>query len=156
MKKKDERLHLIRELIKKYNISKQEDLLSKLSERGFDIAQATLSRDLKEINAAIKHDKEYGSIYFIPENKNTDNFNEIKLVDVVRSIEFTKNFVVMKVVSGFANSVAAIIDSKNVEELMGTIAGDDTLLLILRDENSQDKIIDKLELLFPKIRYLIV
>ncbi len=151
MSTKSERLHEIRDLINTNKLHRQEELLSLLVNRGFDTTQATLSRDLRELKVGKIHDVHYGSIYFIPD--------EVKLLDGelkpplqgLVSLQFSGNMAVIKTFSGFANSVAVKLDEKNIPELLGTVAGNDTVLLIIAEGVGQDQVTAAVGGHFPEI-----
>jgi transcriptional regulator of arginine metabolism len=116
-------------------ISTQEELLTVLAEKGFALTQATLSRDLKFLKVGKIADPEKGYIYFLPEGQeglqikhaiNRDNFP----VNGFISIKFSNNLGVIRTKSGYASSIASLIDSNAPYEVLGTIAGDDTILVI--------------------------
>jgi len=147
---KEERQHRIIEIIQHQRISRQEDLLELLLKHGFSLTQATLSRDLKELKVGKIPDSEYGSIYFISSNEN----NSTELHGVT-SIEFVRNNVLIKCLRGYAGSVAASIDDHEMPEIAGTIAGNDTILVILKDNISFDQFREALLLQFSSIDYLL-
>jgi len=150
MNNKTERQKLIREIINKNKISRQEDLLLLLVNRGFDLTQATLSRDLRELKVGKIHDAHYGSIYFIP---NDDNGQQLR---GALSIEFSNNLSVLKTKSGFANSVAVRIDNTEIDEIIGTIAGNDTIIIIFKDDVPKENYLQILSKHFPDIDQLII
>lgn len=150
MNNKTDRLKIIREIINKNKISRQEDLLLLLVNRGFDLTQATLSRDLRELQVGKIHDAHYGSIYFIP-----NDFSEQPLRGAL-SIEFSNNLAVLKTESGFANSVAVRIDSTSIDEVLGTIAGNDTILIIFKDNVPKKQYLTALQKHFPEIDQLVI
>lgn len=134
MKKK--RHEMILTLIKENIISTQEDLLSMLCSYGFDVTQATVSRDIKELGL-IKKQKDGVSKYSI--GIDTKSNNETKLYSIfsqsVISVDYAVNTSVIKCYSGTANAAAAAIDSMNLKEVVGTLAGDDTLFVLCRTES---------------------
>jgi len=139
MSSKSDRLSEIRKLINTNKIHRQEELLSLLVNRGFDTTQATLSRDLRELKVGKIHDAHYGSIYFIPEEViMLEGESRVPLQGIV-SLQFSGNMAVLKTLPGFANSVAVKIDEKEISELIGTIAGNDTILIVFAEGLSRDK-----------------
>jgi len=156
MSVKSERLHEIRKLINTNKIHRQEELLSLLVNRGFDTTQATLSRDLRELKVGKIHDAHYGSIYFIPD--------EVKLLDGearapiqgLVSFQLSGSNAVLRTLSGFANSVAVKLDEKEIPELIGTIAGNDTVLLIFSQETSIKQAKEIIGEHFPEILEILI
>lgn len=140
---KAKRLLEIRRLIINNKIGSQEELLRMLNKNGFNYTQATLSRDLKFLRAGKIADNEKGYIYVLPgePTERNDSINELK--DAVSrgflSIDYTGNMAVIKTLPGFASGIAYRIDGINAFEILGTIAGDDTILIIAREGiNRQD------------------
>lgn len=150
MNNKADRQKIIREIIIKNKISRQEDLLLLLVNRGFDLTQATLSRDLRELKIGKIHDAHYGSIYFIPNDE-----NERPLRGAL-SIEFSNNLSVIKTEGGFANSVAVRIDNTKIDEVIGTVAGNDTIIIVFKDDIPKGDYLQILSTHFPDINQLII
>jgi len=150
MKERSERLMAIRRLINGVNISSQEELLSLLEEQGFSMTQATLSRDLKHLRVAKMPDNEKGYIYMLTErqlNAPTEN-NDIPITGFV-SIDFAQRMGIMKTMPGHASSIAYALDNLNTYEIAGTIAGDDTILIIPRDGVSKSDLVKLLKTRVP-------
>lgn len=150
MNNKADRQKIIREIIIKNKISRQEDLLLLLVNRGFDLTQATLSRDLRELKIGKIHDAHYGSIYFIPNDENEQPLRG------ALSIEFSANLSVLKTEGGFANSVAVRIDNTKIDEVIGTIAGNDTIIIVFKDNVPKENYLEVLSKHFPDINQLII
>ncbi|MCF8345595.1 MAG: arginine repressor [Bacteroidales bacterium] len=134
MKERNSRLMAIRRLITRENISSQEELLSMLEKQGFSMTQATLSRDLKYLKVAKMPDSDRGYIYMLTERQLNDpsENSELPITGFV-SIDFARGMAVMKTLPGHASSIAYALDNLNSYEIAGTIAGDDTILIIPRD-----------------------
>jgi len=134
MKDRNERLMAIRRLINGSNISSQEELLSLLENQGFSMTQATLSRDLRYLRVAKMPDSERGYIYMLTERQlNDPSENEDLPITGFVSIDFAQGMAIMKTLPGHASSIAYALDNLNSYEIAGTIAGDDTILIIPRD-----------------------
>lgn len=146
----------IKHLISSRKISSQEELVSLLEEEGFKLTQATLSRDLKYLKVAKVPDVETGYKYVIPEvSQKAENpfpVNEEFPVSGVESIEFSGHMAIIKTRPGFANGIASVIDSHGPYEILGTIAGDDTILLISREGVSKTDVINALSLFMPGLK----
>lgn len=155
MKNRTKRQLAIKQAILNARISSQDELLQIMKEQGFELTQATLSRDLKILKVAKVSDPSLGYVYVIPEGSNTDNQRENSrinfLADGFRDIQFSGNLAVMKTVPGYASSLAAVIDNAEPFEIIGTIAGDDTVLLIMREGISQSDLVNSLILIMPKL-----
>lgn len=155
MSQKSLRIKEIRDILEKQKIGTQEDLLNILKRRGFDITQATLSRDLKMLNVGWKQSKDFGRHYFISKETSDSPVNEPVPLYGAKSVEFSFNLCVIKTLAGYANSVGALIDSRNFSEIIGTVAGNDTILLILKEGHDKNALIYKLDKAFTNIRELI-
>jgi transcriptional regulator of arginine metabolism len=136
---KTKRLLEIRNIIQGQKIGSQDELLSVLNTRGFEYTQATLSRDLKYLKVGKVSDAEKGMIYQLPDqmitavSSTSDTAQTNNQPTGFISIEFSANMAVIKTLPGFASSLAYRIDGMNSFEILGTIAGDDTILVIARE-----------------------
>ncbi len=143
---KRERLEKIRELLKKRNISSQKELMEALREEGIYVVQATLSRDLKELGV-IRQSSDLGKRYIIPEN--TINVSSLKDLfhRVVVNIDFAENLILVKTLPGNAQAVAFLLDNfLNIYDyFVGSVAGDDTILIVLRSKDKTQEALEKLE-----------
>lgn len=152
MKSKTQRLLSIRRLIEKMAITSQDELLSLLKLEGFEVTQATLSRDLKFLEAGKVPDKQKGYIYVLPQGKEqirqSSGMGNFPLNGFI-SIEFARDMAVLKTHPGYAQSIASAIDEMDAYEILATIAGDDTILLIPRDDVGKEDIKNALALLLP-------
>jgi transcriptional regulator of arginine metabolism len=153
MGNKTERLLAIKELISSMKISSQEELLGLLEERGLTYTQATLSRDLKFLKVNKIADAEKGYIYELPEQHIIINeVAESYAAQGFISITFAKNLGVIKTMPGYAPSIASMIDKADPFEIIGTIAGDDTILIIPHDDVSERDVLNTLILIIPELK----
>jgi len=154
MKNKNERLLQIRRLINNERIASQEELLNLLKEKGFSMTQATLSRDLKYLRVSKIYDEEKGYVYYLPEEENHQPVTPWSgfLIEGFVSLEFAQGLIVMKTLPGYANSIASALDSMNLIEIAGTIAGDDAILIIPRDGAKKEDIQEQLGKVIPNIK----
>lgn len=138
------------ELIKNEIIETQEDLTRRLCECGYDVTQATVSRDIKAlklIKVATGKDGEGGSRYRYAKHQTSDGevmsekFKNL-LRDVVVNADSAGNLAVIKTYSGMANAAAAAIDTTHNESIVGSVAGDDTVLIVLRTESKAKEFVD--------------
>ena len=148
MKKKKKRLDIIRDIINTQKISCQIELLQPLEEAGIEVTQATLSRDLKQLKIAKIPDSTGRYIYTLPQENNRANITHHSImsdkhpavgVGGFLSISFSHNIVVVKTSPGYAGSIAYDIDNGDNQEILGTVAGDDTILIILSEGTTHDK-----------------
>lgn len=135
MKEKKERHRIIREVVERHQVSNQEELSALLSRQGLSVAQATLSRDIREMRISKVHD-DAGYFYRLPKPGSAlspDRTSGKMLADSVMGMEFSGQLGIVHTRPGHASMVAAAIDGNRPAEVMGTIAGDDTVLVVLRE-----------------------
>ncbi|MBR3599210.1 MAG: arginine repressor [Lachnospiraceae bacterium] len=140
---KQKRQEAIINLINNNSIETQEELLSLLKAEGFDTTQATVSRDIRELNVTkISYDgnKHKYVVGRITESAGAKSYKHL-LGSCIISIDNAENIVVIKTVAGMAMAVAAAIDSLALDDTVGSIAGDDTIFLAIRHSNLADKVI---------------
>lgn len=156
MKNKVHRQLEIRKIIQKGNIHSQEELLTELKHKGFELTQATLSRDLKVLQVAKTTHPAKGYVYSVPSNGQSETSqvqNRINyLADGFLNIQFSGNLAVIKTIPGYASSIAAVIDQTSPWEIIGTVAGDDTILVIQREGISKNDLVTALITLMPKLK----
>ncbi len=155
MKIKAQRLIAIRNLITSQKVAGQEELLSLLEKKGFLITQATLSRDLKYLKVAKVADSEKGYCYVMSDTNirfEDDSSMEDFPMTGIESIEFSGPMAVIKTRPGFAMGIASVIDSHGLYEILGTIAGDDTILLVNREGVSRMDVVNALSLFIPGLK----
>lgn len=156
MGSKASRLEVIRLIISSQEITNQDELVQALAKEGFKITQATLSRDLKQLKVAKAASITGKSFYVLPSNTMYKRIRahrpiqEMMLNNGVKSIHFSGNLCVIRTRPGYASSVAFDIDDANMSEIIGTVAGDDTIIIALDEHSSRDVIQMKLETLFNK------
>ncbi|HEY9576052.1 MAG TPA: transcriptional regulator ArgR [Pseudobacillus sp.] len=124
----------IREIIANNEIETQDELVDYLKELGYNVTQATISRDIKELHLVKVPLMDGRYKYSLPADQRFNPLQKLKrtLVDAFVSIDSAGHFVIMKTLPGNAQAVGALIDNLDWEEIMGTICGDDTCLLICR------------------------
>ncbi len=149
MSSKKDRLVAIRNIIREHAVESQEELLNVLKSKGFEVTQATLSRDIKQLKIIKFPDVEGNYIYTLPNENNYTNIHSRENVKEqipygFATIEFSGQLAVMKTRPGYASAIASDIDTKAQHEIMGTIAGDDTILIIPREGITRKEIIDVL------------
>ena len=135
MKNRDDRLMETRRLISGRNIGSQDELMKLLEKKGFELTQATLSRDLKYLKVAKMPDNKGGYVYILPDKEQVleEEVPSGGSGGGLISMEFAQGMAILRTLPGHASSLAYKIDHLNAYEIAGTIAGDDTILLIPRD-----------------------
>ncbi|MBR4890629.1 MAG: arginine repressor [Clostridia bacterium] len=141
---------VILDLIEKYNIDTQEELARRLKESGLVVTQATVSRDIKDLKL-IKVLDDNGVYKYVQsgakESVASDKkFNSI-LVNSVTHVECAMNIVVIKTHAGMAQAVGFVIDTSAFDEIIGCVAGDDTLLCVTKSEKNAEVLADKIKLI---------
>lgn len=157
MRNKRERQHLILDIIREKQIHSQEELANELAERGIQVTQATLSRDMKMLHVTKISANGNQYVYIVP------NSNDIKdrLLNANRgpenpnnnigfvSLSFSRNIAVVKTRNGYASGLAYDIDMSHAPEILGTIAGADTIFLVLREDITHEEAKDLLSRFIP-------
>jgi len=136
----------ILELIDKTPIETQEELVEQLRSHGFNVTQATVSRDIKELGLTkILENGKYRYAYLGDSTKPNVN---TKLINILResviSVDSAGNLIVIKTLSGSANAAAMVIDKLNIDSVLGSIAGDDTLLVIVKSAKKVQEVMSTL------------
>src|SRR5690554_714600 len=152
MKIRTDRVNAIISVIEENKVSSQEELLAFLEAKGVKTTQATLSRDLKSLKVAKQPDHEGSYVYVMPEqseeNEEVTSLHSFPLSGFL-AIAYSGNMAVIKTRPGFANGLASVIDSRNPYEIIGTIAGDDTILLIIREGVGRVEVTEALSEFMP-------
>lgn len=143
---KVERHSKIVELIGKYNIETQEDLAEQLNKEGYNVTQATVSRDIRELKLSKVQGDSGRQKYavFHPQTAFNDKYIRI-LHDSFLSMDMAQNLLIVKTVSGMAMAVAAALDSMHFGEIVGCIAGDDTVMCAVRTVDDTIILMDKIK-----------
>ena len=145
MKKKANRLDAIKMIISSKEISSQEELLQALGKEGFELTQATLSRDLKQLKVAKAANMNGKYVYVLPNNimykrNNAPRPSELLMTSGLGSLQFSKHIAVIRTRPGYASSMAYDIDNRECPAILGTIAGDDTIMMVLHEAASHEEV----------------
>ena len=136
---KKNRQHKILELIAKYEIDTQDELIDYLEKEGFAVTQATVSRDIRELDivkvTTSKGTYKYTASRASSEGKRTASLASA-LVDCVYSVNFAQNIIVLKTTPGMSNPVAVAIDKLDESRILGCVAGDDTIIVVTTDNEA--------------------
>lgn len=145
MKKK--RHEKIIELIGQYEIETQEELADRLRDAGYQVTQATVSRDIRELKLS-KISGGNGRQKYIAFTRDETHLGD-KYIRVLKegylSMDLAQNLLVMKTVSGMAMAVAAAVDALKLDEIVGCIAGDNTIMMAMRSESDASRVMDQLQ-----------
>ena len=136
----------ILDIISEYPIETQDELLTRLKDEGYKATQATISRDIKDLRL-VKTLGSDGKYRYVSAAKNStdirSNFSSL-FASSVNSIDFAQNIVVIKTLSGMAQAVCAALDAMHLYEIVGTIAGDDTIMCAIRSVEDTKNLMSKL------------
>jgi transcriptional regulator of arginine metabolism len=161
MEEKLARWEAIRQVIGTQTIQNQEGLLSHLKKLGFNVTQATLSRDLKSLKVIKSPNGDGGYLYSLPFTILNSAYKEgyiegendlIFFAKAFLSIAFSNSLGVIKTLPGYANSLAAHIDKLQLPEILGTVAGDDTILVVLKEGVTSHQVLVEFAKRIPLIK----
>ena len=137
----------ILELVRKHDVETQDALAELLIEEGYEVTQATISRDIKQLRLTKSATPDGRYVYAVSDVEDYENSTGKALGilrDTLKQLDVAQNLVVLKTYPGMAQAAAAALDSLNYKEIVGSIAGDDTVMLILRDNRSANEFMEKL------------
>lgn len=159
MRIKNSRMEVLKMLISSKDLGSQEEVLKALREEGYTITQATLSRDLKQLKVAKAASMNGKYVYVLPNEtmykrvSNPATVREMMQSTGFRSINFSGNMAVIKTRPGYASSIAYNIDNSNLPQILGTIAGDDTIFIVKGVGVTNEEVIEGLRHILPNIEY---
>lgn len=138
---------MIIEIIRNNIIETQEELSEQLKKQGINATQATISRDIKELHLIKVLDKDNRYRYAVIKGSDTEILSKLKNIFSESVVEINRalNIIVIKTLSGMAQAAAAAIDAMNFDEIVGCIAGDDTIMAVAKDEKMAVELIDSLK-----------
>ena len=155
MKVKTNRLETLKLLISSGEYGSQEEVLAALKKEGFTLTQATLSRDLKQLKVAKAASMNGKYVYVLPNETMYKRIHkplsaaEMMMTPGFISINFSGNIDVIKKRQGYASSIAYNIDTSEMPEILGTIAGDDTIIVVIKEGVSHEEVTESLSQLMP-------
>ena len=158
MNNKNSRLETLKILISSQELCSQEEVLKALNKEGFMLTQATLSRDLKQLKVAKAASMNGKYVYVLPNETmykrvtSPRTAREMLLMTGFLSIHFTGNMGVIKTRPGYASSIAYNIDSSDIPQILGTIAGDDTIFIAIKEGVGPQEVIEALSDIIPDIK----
>jgi transcriptional regulator of arginine metabolism len=158
MKVKNNRLEALRLIISSQQLGSQDELLSALQKEGFKLTQATLSRDLKQLKVAKAASMSGNYVYVLPNEtmykrvSTPNSIREMMKVPGFVSINFSGNIGIIKTRPGYASSIAWNIDNSDIPEILGTIAGDDTIFVVIKEGIKHQQVINALSDVVPNMK----
>ena len=143
---KSKRQERILALIAKHEIETQDDMMNRLREEGFSVTQATVSRDLKELKLTKTLTSRGTYRYSQPTRHHISGNARLSraMVDSITHVDYSLNMVVLKTYPGMAQAVASGVDALNLSEILGCVAGDDTIIVVTRDVESASELSEKI------------
>lgn len=152
-----ERIAAIKSIITTHELSSQEEVLQALAQEGFVFTQGTLSRDMKHLKVAKAANANGKYVYVLPTETMYKRVHRAHSPEVVTptgfvSIDFSGNMGVIHTRPGHASSIAYNIDAAKIDDILGTIAGDDTIFIVIRNGVGEEEIIDELTVAIPDIK----
>ena len=158
MKTKKNRLEALRLIISSQQLGSQEELMNALQKEGFSLTQATLSRDLKQLKVAKASTLGGQYIYVLPNEtmykrvSTASSIREMIQVPGFLSINFSGNMGVIKTRPGYASAIAFNIDRSDIPQILGTIAGDDTIFIVVKEGVKSQEVVDALSGVVPNMK----
>lgn len=151
MAAKKSRLEMLRSLLQANTYESQEQVLLALKESGFTVAQPTLSRDLRTLKVSKVCTENGGYAYVLPQAQDVNENKRPALPHTYafKSVDFSGNIAVFKTISGYASGLSAEIDGMHCKEIVGTVAGDDTIFAVLREGTPKSVIYNLLKAIIP-------
>ena len=158
MKVKNNRLEALRLIISSQQLGSQDELLNALQKEGFKLTQATLSRDLKQLKVAKAASMSGNYVYVLPNEtmykrvSTPNSIREMMKVPGFISINFSGNMGIIKTRPGYASSIAWNIDNSDIPEILGTIAGDDTIFIVIKEGIKHQEVVEALSEVVPNMK----
>ena len=158
MKVRTNRLEALRLIISSQQLGSQDELLNALQKEGFKLTQATLSRDLKQLKVAKAASMSGNYVYVLPNEtmykrvSTPNSIREMMRVPGFISINFSGNMGIIKTRPGYASSIAWNIDNSDVPEILGTIAGDDTIFIVIKEGVKHKDVVEALSDVVPNMK----
>ena len=141
---KSERQQAILQLVRTKDIFTQEELMDALAKAGFPAAQATVSRDIRELRLT-KEPTDQGLKYIVPAAKEEPIHPLLRIFrDGLVSMDYAGNMLVLHTLSGMAMAVALALDEMKLPEILGSVAGDDVVICVIRSESQAAALVEKL------------
>lgn len=155
---KSDRLAVLRQLIANHQMSSQDEVIRAMAKKGYAVTQTTLSRDMKHLKVAKTTDSKGKHVYVLPDEAMYKRVHRLTMATIdpmlasgFESIQFAGNMGVIHTKPGYASGIALHLDKAQLPELLGTIAGDDTIFIVLKTGIPLNEILDSLETVIPEV-----
>ncbi len=152
MKNKNRRISVIQEIIATTKVGSQDELLQLLTNKGFNLTQATLSRDLKAMKVVKTPCTDGGYCYKLPVDDDQAEAQAAYLTNAAVSIDFSGNILVIHTRAGYASSMAYRIDDEASDVIIGTVAGEDTVVCVMKEGLTKRTVIESLSRIIPTLK----
>lgn len=155
---KSDRLAILKQLIANHQMASQDEVLKAMAKRGVVMTQTTLSRDMKALKVAKTATSKGQYVYVLPDEGMYKRVHRLQmgtmdpmLASGFESLQFSGNMAVIKTRPGYASGIALHIDKAQLPEILGTIAGDDTIFIVMKQGIPLNEILDSLETVIPDV-----
>ena len=153
MGRKHDRLEVIRKILTEELVGSQDELIKRLNDYGVKATQSTLSRDFKALNIAKTSHPDRGYIYVLGETIAPEEIlASSDLNDSIVALKFSGNLAVINTKAGFASAISVIIDGMRIPGVLGSIAGDNTIMLVMREGAGRTAVIERLSQRFQTLK----
>ena len=154
MKNKTKRLTAIKEIITNSVVGSQEELLQLLLEKGYELTQATLSRDLKYLKVAKTSNASGEYVYRLApqEKEREERISVLTSGNILQSVDFSGNIAVLHTRPSYASSLACEVDENGKDVFIGTVAGDDTIIAVIRENVTHEEVMKNLSTFIPGLK----
>lgn len=155
---KNTRLEVIKLIVSSQELCTQDELMRELAKAGFKTTQATLSRDLHQLRIAKGHNEQGQQVYMLPERRRYQRVSDthVTVQKLNRlgalSVRFSGNMAVLRTPPGHAAHVAYDIDNAQIPEILGTVAGDDTIFMVISEDAKRPDVLNRLAEVVPETR----
>lgn len=160
---RNDRIAVLKQLIANHQMSSQDEVIKAMAKRGITMTQTTLSRDMKQLKVAKTANSRGQYVYVLPEETMYKRVHRLQLGTVdpmlasgFESIQFSGNMAVIKTHPGYASGIALCLDRAQLPEVLGTIAGDDTIFIVLKHGIPLNEVLDSLDTVIPDINNKVI
>lgn len=155
---KGDKIEILRRLLTNNQMGSQDEVLKAMAKKGFPLTQSSLSRYMKQLKVVKTSDHKGRYIYVLPDETMYKRVHKVQMADAdpmlaagFESIQFAGNMGVIRTKPGYASGIALYIDRNQLPEVLGTIAGDDTIFMVIRHDVPLNEVLDSLEMIIPGV-----
>lgn len=158
MSLKDDKIEILKRLLANQQMGSQEEVLKAMKRKGYELTQSSLSRYMKQMKVVKTADSKGRYVYVLPDEGMYRRVHKVQMADAdpmlasgFESIQFSGNMGVIRTKPGYASGIALYIDKAHLNEVLGTIAGDDTIFVVIRNDVPLNEVLDSLETVIPGV-----